>query len=296
MLYAVIDIGSNAARLLFANAYGDLKNIKVEKATLIRIPLRLGKDVFRIGKISKEKEQDFIKTMKAYKLLMEVYQPVGFRACATAAMRESKNSHKIIEKIKKSTGIQVEVISGAEEAGIIRNTNRIVFKNPERLTVFIDVGGGSTEISVEKNEKLIKLKSFPIGTIRLLNEKYDKEVWDDIHNWFSDFTDEFDLVNVVGSGGNINKINKLFGEPFNIFLNINKLQEAYNVLSDMSIEERMNTYGMRQDRADVIVPAALIYLKILNMLKTKHIAVPKIGLADGMIHTLYREHLEKNQN
>jgi exopolyphosphatase/guanosine-5'-triphosphate,3'-diphosphate pyrophosphatase len=296
MLFAVIDVGSNAARLLFANAYGNLENIKVEKATLIRIPLRLGKDVFRIGKISKEKENDFIKTMKAYKLLMDVYHPKGFRACATAAMREGSNSEKVVAKIKKETGINLEIITGAEEASIIRNTNRIVFKNPNRLTLFIDVGGGSTEISAQRNGELIKLKSFKIGTIRVLNNQYSKGIWDEICDWLREFKSDFDKMNVVGSGGNINKINKIFGVKNEIFLSLDNLQYANDTLSKLSIEERKNQFGMRQDRADVIVPAAQIYLKILNLIKAKHIAVPKIGLADGMVHELYREYLlEKNK-
>lgn len=291
MLFAVIDVGSNAARLLFANAYGDIEHISVEKATLIRIPLRLGKDVFSIGKISKEKEKNFIKTMRAYKLLTEVYKPTGFRACATAAMREASNSKEIVNKIKKNTGIELEIISGAEEAAIIRNTNRIVFKNPDRLTIFIDVGGGSTEISAQKEGKLLKLKSFKIGTIRLLNNEYDKDIWNEIDDWLDEFKSDFDNMNVVGSGGNINKINKLFGEKNNIFLDIKNISSAHDLLSKMTLKERMNRFGMREDRADVIVPAAEIYLKLMHIIDAKHIAVPKIGLADGMIHQLYRQYL-----
>jgi exopolyphosphatase/guanosine-5'-triphosphate,3'-diphosphate pyrophosphatase len=293
MLYAVIDVGSNAARLLFANASGPANNILVEKATFIRIPLRLGMEVFDTGKISKEKEKEFIKTMKAFKLLTEVYPPVGFKAVATAAMREATNNKKIVENIQKSTGIKLEIISGATEAAIIRNTNPIFFKNPERLTVFIDVGGGSTEISVEKNHQLIKLKSFKIGTIRLLQNSYDPNIWKQIAHWLSQFSDEFDFVNVVGSGGNINKINKLFGEPSCIFLSLDRLQESYDKLSQLSIDERKLKFNMRDDRADVIVPASDIYLRILKLLKAKHIAVPKIGLADGLIHQLYQSDLKK---
>ena len=291
MLFAVIDVGSNAARLLFANAYGDIDNISVEKATLIRIPLRLGKDVFSIGKISKEKEKNFIKTMRAYKLLTEVYKPAAFRACATAAMREATNSEEIANKIRKTIGIDIEVISGAEEASIIRNTNRIVFNNPDRLTIFIDVGGGSTEISAQKDGELIKLKSFQIGTIRLLNNEFDKNIWNEIDEWLEEFRSDFDNMNVVGSGGNINKINKLFGEKDSIFLDINHIKDSYNLLSKMTIEQRMNQFGMREDRADVIVPAAEIYLKLMHIIEAKHIAVPKIGLADGMVHQLYRQYL-----
>ncbi len=296
MLYATIDVGSNAARLLFANAYGSIDSIKTEKATLIRIPIRLGKDVFKTGKISKDREKAFIKTMKAFKLLIDVYKPTSMRACATAAMREASNSKEIISKIKKETGIKLEVISGKEEAAIIRSTNRIIFNNPKRLTLFIDVGGGSTEISAQKNGELIELQSFKIGTIRLLNNEYKKSVWDKINKFLLNFKDDFDEMNLVGSGGNINKINKLFGEKGNMFLSIEDIETAYKTLSVLSLDERKERYRLRQDRADVIVPAAKIYLKLMDFIKAKHIAVPKVGLADGMIHELYSQHLLNNNN
>jgi exopolyphosphatase/guanosine-5'-triphosphate,3'-diphosphate pyrophosphatase len=211
-------------------------------------------------------------------------------------MREATNSNKIVESIKNNVGIDLEIITGAEEASIIRNTNRIIFNNPNRLTLFIDVGGGSTEISAQKDGELIKLKSFKIGTIRLLNNEYDKNIWNDINDWLKEFESDFDEMNVVGSGGNINKINKLFGEKNNIFLDRNNLEEAHNILSSMTMQERMSKFGMREDRADVIVPASEIYLKLMHIIKAKHIAVPKIGLADGMVHQLYREHLLSNKN
>jgi exopolyphosphatase/guanosine-5'-triphosphate,3'-diphosphate pyrophosphatase len=210
-------------------------------------------------------------------------------------MREATNGKKIARRIFIKTGIKLEIISGAKEAYIIRNINRIVFNNPQRLTVFIDVGGGSTEISIERNEELIKLKSFKVGTIRMLNDNFDPTIWKKIFTWFSQFKSEFDQVNVVGTGGNINKINKVFGDAQSIFLSIDRIQYAYDSLSALRLEERMEKYGFREDRADVIVPAAEIYLRILKMVKAKHIAVPKVGLADGMAHQLYEDYLKAKQ-
>ena len=295
MQFAVIDIGSNAVRLLFANATGDINNIDVDKTSLIRVPLRLGKDVFRNSKISKEREKKLIKTMKAFKLLIGVMEPVNVRACATSAMRQAENSAKIIKKINSETGLNIEIITGSEEAEIIRNTNKLVFKNENTLQILIDVGGGSTEISAEKNGKLVKLKSFEIGTIRMLNNNYENSIWNEMSVWLNSFSDSFGSINVVGSGGNINKIKKMFGTKDSIDLPTEVLQKTITVLEPLSLEQRINKYNMRKDRADVIVPAAKIFYHILSTIKSDSIKVPKIGLADGMVHQLYKEYLEENQ-
>ncbi len=293
MLFAVIDIGSNAIRLLFANAHGNLENINVDKASLIRVPLRLGKDVFKNSEISKAREKKLIKTMKAFKLLIGVMEPVRVRACATSAMREAVNSKKIIKKIKNEVGISVEIISGTEEAAIIRETNKLTFDKPDQLQVMIDVGGGSTEISVEQKGKLIKLKSFKIGTIRMLNNNYNKDVWQEISDWLDEFEAHFGKINAVGSGGNINKIRKQFGDKSKIALDTNTIENTIKILEPLSIKERIYTYNLRNDRADVIVHASKIYLYILNHMQSENIYVPRIGLADGMAHLLYQEYLEE---
>lgn len=296
MQFAVIDIGSNAVRLLFANASGDINNIKVDKSSLIRVPLRLGKDVFKSSIISKIREKKLHKTMKAFNLLINVMEPNRVRACATSAMREATNSKKIIKKINEDIGLNIEVISGAEEAAIIRETNKIVFENPDYLQILIDVGGGSTEISAEQNGKLLKLKSFEIGTIRMLNNNYDNEIWDEITNWLNEFKSDFGKINVVGSGGNIDKIKKMFGDKVSINLETQTIKEAIELLTPLSIEERIQKYNMRNDRADVIVSAANIFYHILTVLQSDNIYVPKIGLAYGMVHQLYKEYLLENES
>jgi exopolyphosphatase / guanosine-5'-triphosphate,3'-diphosphate pyrophosphatase len=294
MLYAVIDIGSNAARLLFANAWQINNETYVEKASLIRIPLRLGYDVFANGKISKIKAQDLVKTMKAYKLLIEVYQPSQVRVLATAAMREAENSDKILKLVKEKANIDIRIISGREEANIIRSTNSLDFFEPTRPIFFIDVGGGSTEISMVVGKDLIGLRSFNIGTIRIIHKNYPHDIWKRIENWIKSVMIGYDNPICVGSGGNINKLNKIYGDSETKSLELSLLQKAYNQLSPLTIEERMSQFGFRIDRADVIVPAAEIYIKIMNMIGAKSIYVPKIGLADGMVHILHEKFLAEN--
>ena len=293
MLFAVIDIGSNAIRLLFANAHGDIENINIDKASLIRVPLRLGKDVFKNSEISKDREKKLLKTMKAFKLLIGVMEPIKIRACATSAMREAVNSKKIIKKIKSETGINIEIISGTEEAAIIRETNKLNFDKPDQLQVMIDVGGGSTEISVEQKGKLIKLKSFKIGTIRMIHNNYNKNIWQEITDWLNEFKANFGKINVVGSGGNINKIRKQYGDKTKIELSTEAIENTIKLLEPLSIEERISKHNLRNDRADVIVHASKIYLFILNKLESDIIHVPRIGLADGMAHILYQKYLEE---
>jgi len=296
MQFAVIDIGSNAVRLLFANANGDIDNIIVDKASLIRVPLRLGKDVFNNSKISKAREKKLIKTMKAFKILIGVMEPYKVRAYATSAMREAKNSNKIIKHINNEIGISIEIISGSKEAEIIREINKMIFTNTQYIQLMVDVGGGSTEISAEKNGKLIKLKSFEIGTIRMLNNNYDTGIWDEITNWLSEFRKEQGRINVVGSGGNINKIKKIFGNSSGITLSTETLKQTIETLEPLSIEDRIKNYNMRKDRADVIVPAAKIFYHIQEVLQSDIIHVPKIGLSDGMVHQLYKEFLQEVEN
>ncbi|MBN2746410.1 MAG: Ppx/GppA family phosphatase [Bacteroidales bacterium] len=294
MLYAVIDIGSNAARLLFANAWQINNETYVEKASLIRIPLRLGNDVFSTGLISKEKVQDLVTTMQAYKLLIDVYKPAEVRVLATAAMREAANSEKILQTVKSKTKLEIRVISGREEANIIRSTNRMEIFETSKPIFFIDVGGGSTEISMVVNHKLIDLKSFKIGTLRMVHNNYSPDLWKRIENWLKTQMKDYQDAICVGSGGNINKLNKLYGDSEAKFLTTEKLKYAYTQLSPLTVDERMNRFGFRLDRADVIVPAAEIFLRIMNILKVDGVFVPKIGLADGMVHILHENFLKKN--
>lgn len=290
MLFAAIDIGSNAARLLFANAYERNGLVKVEKASIIRIPTRLGLDVYKNKRISKERARDFIKTMKAFKLLIDVYKPLSYKAYATAAMREAENSEEILKKIKKEAGLKIRIIEGRKEAEIIRTTNRMIFPTPKPFALFMDVGGGSTELSIEKDGKLLKLKSFKVGTLRLLQGTVKESVWGDMLEWLDEFESEFHNFHFVGTGGNINKLCKSYGNSETQLLNIGNLDFAYKQLRNLSVEERITKFGFRPDRADVIVPAASIFLHVMNHIETPDVQVPRIGLADGLIMQQYKDY------
>lgn len=290
MLFAAIDIGSNAARLLFANVYDNEGVVKLDKASLIRIPTRLGEDVYNNNTISKEKAKDFLKTMKAFKLLIDVYKPQGYLACATAAMREADNSDEILKKIKKDIGLNIQIINGREEAEILRNTNRIIFPIPKPYALYMDVGGGSTELSIEKEGDLVKQKSFKVGTLRMLNGKVKDSVWDDIKSYLEEFKHYYPDFHLVGTGGNINRLCKLYGHNERQELNIGNLDFGYQHLKNMTIEERISQFGFRPDRADVIVPAAYIYRFVMNIMGASTIFVPRKGLADGLILKQYKEY------
>lgn len=291
MLFASIDIGSNAVRLLFANVYlTDNGEPTASKATLVRIPIRLGEDVFKIGKISEERIEKLIKTIKAFKLLIEVYQPIAIEACATAAMREASNNYEIIDRIKKEADFDIRIIDGFEEANIIRTSNNLNFNNEYDLTMYIDVGGGSTEISVLKNHKFVKCNSFNIGTIRILNKKVEKQAWEELKDWLSEFRNDFGRINCIGTGGNINRLTKLFGNQVDNNINFLQLQFAYKQLKSIPLKERIEKMGLRPDRADVIVPAAKVFLTIMKSAGIETILAPKVGLADGLIYRLYDRH------
>lgn len=289
MILASIDIGSNAVRLLFANAYLSEGRTHVEKATLVRIPVRLGLDVFKDNFISKERSKMLIKTLKAFKLLIDVYKPVAYTAYATAAMREAKNNKAIIKKIKKKTGIEVKIIDGIEEANIIKEMNNVITESNSKYNMYIDVGGGSTDISILEKKRIISSASFNIGTIRLLEEKVEKKEWERLEKFLQDLSVYFNNIYCIGTGGNINKIAKMFADPLKNTILFSELEEIHNNLDKLSVSERMLRYGLREDRADVIVPAARIYLEILKTTGIEKIYVPKIGLADGLIYKMFKE-------
>ena len=289
MLFAAIDIGSNAARLLFANVFEIEQKVYVEKATIVRIPTRLGEDVYSINKITSERADNLIKTLNAYRLLIEVYNPIAYDICATAAIREASNGLEIIERIKNETGFTVRTIDGIEEANIIRQTNVIGFEHPHNLTLYIDVGGGSTDISLLDGDKVLDVKSFKLGALRMLKGKDDEKEWERLEKWLKKINVNQGRVNIVGSGGNINKLNKLYGDPFHLTLTYENLKKAYKYLKEFSLEERIDKLGLRPDRADVIVPAAKIFLFVMKTIKAETVLVPKIGLADGLVYQLYMQ-------
>ncbi|MCB9015139.1 MAG: exopolyphosphatase [Lentimicrobiaceae bacterium] len=289
MLFSSIDIGSNAVRLLFANVYDSKGGPVTEKASLIRIPIRLGMDVFNIGRISDPKADDLVKTMQAFRLLIDVYKPISYLAAATSAMREAENNKEVLERVKNETGLKLSMIDGIQEANIISSLSNVFVNKNFSKTIYIDVGGGSTEISVLDGEKFITSNSFKIGTIRLLADKVEDAEWEAMRKWLNQFKADFGRMNCIGSGGNINKITKLYGYPINNMINFDQLQYAYKQLNSMPLDVRIERMGLRPDRADVIVPAARIFIRILKWTGINIIIAPKIGLADGLVLLQYKE-------
>jgi exopolyphosphatase / guanosine-5'-triphosphate,3'-diphosphate pyrophosphatase len=289
MLLAAIDIGSNAVRLFFSNVFEQDGKIIVEKASLMRIPIRLGDDVFTTHVISESKKHKLIKTLKAFKLLIEVNEPVAYRACATSAMREAHNSHEVVEQIARETGIKVKIISGLEEAHIVSSVQNHELMRQHPYSLFIDVGGGSTEISLLTRNEILESESFEIGTVRMLSQRVQKLEWIRMRQWLLQFNNYFKDMAMVGAGGNINKISRLYGHTSEKTLPFENLQFALKTLQKYSLQERIEILGLRPDRADVIVPAAQIFNFIMKTTQTKTLLVPKIGLSDGIVNVLYRE-------
>jgi exopolyphosphatase/guanosine-5'-triphosphate,3'-diphosphate pyrophosphatase len=288
MKFGAIDIGTNAARLLVGEVCNEDGHHYVKKISYTRIPLRLGDDVFENGKISKQKIKHTTDCLMAFHLIAGIFEVEKLRAVATSAMREAKNANKVISKVKEKTGIEIEVISGQEEADLIFGTFLLLDFDKNKPFIVIDVGGGSTEISVFENGKKVASKSFQIGTIRLLKEKVESAIWDEISTWFEtnvDLSTEHDLF---GTGGNINKIHKIIGLKDKAPVDIKSMESLYKKLEKLSVEERIDKFQLKPDRADVIVPALEIYLHIMKKINNKEILVPKIGLSDGMIYDLYK--------
>lgn len=290
MKLAAIDIGSNAARLLLSEVKISNNGKPVfNKLNLVRVPLRLGFDVFEYNEISKEKTGMVMQTMKAYKHLMNAYGITHVKACATSAMRDAGNAQDIIRKIKLETGITIEVISGEEEASFIYENHIAENMSKDDAYLYTDVGGGSTELTFFSNEKLVFKESFNIGTIRLLKNMVTEAHWDGMKDYIRSKTKGYRSVVAIGSGGNINKIFSLSKRKDGKSLPFELLKDYYKELSAFTLEERMRLYKLREDRADVIVPALLIYINVMRWTDAKEIYVPRIGLADGLIQHLYKE-------
>ncbi len=290
MRLAAIDIGSNAARLLITDVISGPQGIpEFIKVVLIRVPLRLGFDVFDKGEISAAKVEKIIKTIKAYKLLLDVYEVKHLKACATSAMRGAANADEIIKKVKSETGIQIHIISGVEEASFIYENHIAENMNTAESYLYIDVGGGSTELTFFSDNKLIFKESFNIGTIRLLKNQVNEAAWDEMKELILKKTKGYHHVTAIGSGGNINKIFSISRRKDGKALNLDLLRDYYKEFSNLSLTQRISFYKLKEDRADVIVPALLIYINVMRWADAQEIFVPKIGLADGLIHTLYEE-------
>ena len=290
MRLAAIDIGSNAARLLISDVIIDDKGqTQFNKINLVRVPLRLGFDVFEYGKISDEKKYMIVQTIKAYKHLLNVYNVKSLKACATSAMRDASNSEEVLKKIKTETGIDINIISGDEEATYIYQNHIAENLDKEHSYLYIDVGGGSTELTFFSNGKLQYKESFNIGTIRLLKGMVTDSNWNDMKDHLRNNTKSSLPMIAIGSGGNINKVfsisKKKEGKPLSLEL----LKDYLKELSAFSVEDRIKLYKLREDRADVIVPALQIYVNVMRWANIEEIYVPKIGLADGLIQSLYEE-------
>jgi len=293
---AAIDIGSNAARLLISDILpGSQDKPEFIKVSLVRVPLRLGFDVFDKGIISPARVEKIIKTIKSYKLLLEVYDVKYVKVCATSAMRDAVNANEIIKKVKQETGMEIEIISGQEEASLIYENHVAENMTAEESYLYIDVGGGSTELTFFSDGKLIYKESFNIGTIRLLKNQVDEAAWDAMKEFILKRTMGHHHVTAIGSGGNINKIFSISKRKEGKPLTLELLRDYYKEFSSMSLEQRISLYKLREDRADVIVPALLIYINVMRWADAQNIFVPKIGLADGLIHILYEEIKSKAQ-
>jgi exopolyphosphatase/guanosine-5'-triphosphate,3'-diphosphate pyrophosphatase len=288
--YAAIDIGSNAVRLLISNIIEQKdKPVIFKKNSLVRVPIRLGADVFMNGEVSDYNQQRMLDTMTAFSLLIKSHGVKRYKACATSAMREASNSAILAKKIFDACGISIDIIDGEEEAAIIAATDLSTYIDPNKTYLYVDVGGGSTEFSIIHNGEKVQSKSFRIGTVRLLNDIVKRETWNELEQWIKDNTQHYYRIELIGSGGNINKIFKISGKDLGKPLTYFYLTTYYKTLQSYSYEERITELNLNQDRADVIIPATRIYLSAMKWSGAKHIYVPKIGLSDGIIKSVYFE-------
>jgi exopolyphosphatase/guanosine-5'-triphosphate,3'-diphosphate pyrophosphatase len=290
--YAAIDIGSNAVRLLIADIIENNGSVSFKKNTLIRVPLRLGDDAFLQQYISDKKAADLVKTMHAFRGLMDVYKVVAYKAYATSAMREAKNGQEVVDKVRNEANIDLQIIHGQKEAKIIYASHAEDNIDKSKNYLYIDVGGGSTELSLFSAGELVASKSFNIGTIRILDNQDKEETWDEMRDFIREHTRQFKLLLGIGTGGNINKLYKLAEEKDKAPLTFTKLKSLSTYLNSFSLKDRINVLGLNQDRADVIIPACDIYLAVMKWAGIKAIYVPSVGMVDGIIQRL----IDKNIN
>lgn len=293
MKYAAIDIGSNAVRLIFTNVYHTPEGKQYIKDAMYRVALRLGEESFTRGSFSKSKIEDMLSTMKAFKNLIDVHKPKKIMACATSAMRDATNSQEIVDLVLKKTGIQIEIISGQREAEFVLSNHVELYDFKEHTNyLYIDVGGGSTEIILLSGGKTIAKRSFDIGTLRMCMGKVKDKQWEKLETWLLEINSTYSNIQGIGVGGNINSIQKLFANSKTIATK-HTIETTIHKLEKLSIEERIIQYQLKPDRADVIVPAAKIFNFIMGKAAIENLIVPKVGLGDGMIH--YMAKSEKNK-
>ncbi len=289
--FAAIDIGSNSVRLLISNVLQNGEGPFFKKSALIRVPIRLGVNAFTDHRIPEVTIKHLVETMLAFKYLMRANDVLHYRGCATSAMREALNGPQIIKRIKEQAGIDIEIISGNTEAHLIFNSQNASLGKISDTCLFVDVGGGSTEVTIFSNRKAIAAKSFNIGTLRILQKQVTKEDWKKLNTWLKQKAGKTKGFSMIGSGGNINRISKLVnlkpGKP----MPIDMLEDIMEELKRYSYDDRMKVFDLNPDRADVIIPAGEIFLNIMKSMKADKIYVPKIGLGDGIVREVYKEYL-----
>ena len=293
--YAAIDIGSNAVRLLISTiTEQEGKEPIFKKTSLVRVPIRLGADVFMTKLISEENKIRLKDTMEAFKLLMKSHKIEKYKACATSAMREADNGEEVAKLILEKTGVEINIIDGTDEAAMIAATDLNVLIQSDKTYLYVDVGGGSTEFTLYSKGKTIVSKSFKLGTVRLLENMVKDQVWQETEAWIKEVTKEYSKINLIGSGGNINNIFKSSGKSEGKPLSFLYLSSYYQLLNSFTYEERITELNLNEDRADVIIPAMKIYLSAMKWTRARRIYVPKIGLSDGIIRSLYQENVFEN--
>ena len=290
--YGAIDVGSNAIRLLIVTVIEqEGKEAKFKKTSLIRVPIRLGTDVFVEGKVSEASYLRMFDSFKAFQLLMKIHNVFKYRACATSAMREAKNGKTIVKRLLNATGIEINIINGNEEAKIIASTDLKTYLVHDKVFLYVDVGGGSTELTIYSEGKTVASKSFKMGTVRLINNLVDDKMWDQMKDWIKYNTQKYSHITLLGTGGNINSTYKYSGKKIGTPLNYKYLIAYFNKVKAFSYDDRIIELDMNPDRADVIIPALKIYIFAMKWSGAECIYVPKVGLSDGIVRSLYNEEL-----
>ena len=288
--YGAIDVGSNAIRLLIVTVIEqEGKVAKFKKTSLIRVPIRLGTDVFVEGKVSEASYLRMLDSFKAFQLLMKIHNVFKYRACATSAMREAKNGKTVVKRLLNATGIEINIINGNEEAKIIASTDLKTYLVHDKVFLYVDVGGGSTELTIYSEGKTVASKSFKMGTVRLINNLVDDKMWDQMKDWIKYNTQKYSHITLLGTGGNINSTYKYSGKKIGTPLNYKYLIAYFNKVKAFSYDDRIVELDMNPDRADVIIPALKIYIFAMKWSGAECIYVPKVGLSDGIIRSLYNE-------
>ncbi|MGL4228184.1 MAG: hypothetical protein ACRCR3_06040 [Tannerellaceae bacterium] len=284
--YGAIDMGSNAIRLLICNAFTHEDGVQYKVVNLMRVPIRLGEDVFTEGRIPVDKQMALLDLMKGFHYMMKAYNVEAYRACGTSAMREAENGSEVAELIKHECGVNIEIISGEEEADLIFSSGMHEIITPEGNYLYVDVGGGSTEISVIYNGNRILSRSFKIGTVRMLKEAVAEDTLSELQEWLESVGKQYAPSCILGSGGNINRVRKILGDKS---IQYQELKELYDSVTNMTIDERILKFGLNPYRADVIEYALKIFITVMKYAKVEDLQVPKLGLVDGIVRQLYNK-------